>query len=396
MSQKTKNSTPPDIVFATKEAQELFRIRNSFTFHLGIELIRSLKNPLRLFLFPFKMLNLLFRPKKEIPFDSSTPRAGFIIVGVDRIGEHYSTQAELLANVISNSGLGEVTLLNNSSTTLANLDDIEWYRIPPVREKNKSRKEWNLTMERLLSSAVSISRPKHVIYFGDYLYRGIVDAFSRIESSVPITWFHSSAVSDKLVDNKKLPKVNPILLPEFSNMQQSSQSIHRILRRSESEKILLTDITPKNTNLSNSVISHKENFVLTAVQREFPLPKGIDLVVRMKEIVGMQLEGNVTMIIDDESPLLSSLPMFKVPCLLLRTGETLSPILEEMIRDLELKGSLVVIRRNSNDEINHSLKYFFSLSNEHLSPSKRVGYHPSHNQADYVIKWLKKSTQSYN
>ena len=158
----------------------------------------------------------------------------------------------------------------------------------------------------------------------------------------------------------------------------------------------MTDITPKNTNLSNSVISHKENFVLTAVQREFPLPKGIDLVVRMKEIVGMQLEGNVTMIIDDESPLLSSLPMFKVPCLLLRTGETLSPILEEMIRDLELKGSLVVIRRNSNDEINHSLKYFFSLSNEHLSPSKRVGYHPSHNQADYVIKWLKKSTQSYN
>tara|TARA_B100001093_G_scaffold193309_2_gene185926 strand:- start:945 stop:2135 length:1191 start_codon:yes stop_codon:yes gene_type:complete len=396
MSKKVKHSEHPDIVLATREARELFRIRNSFTFNLGIELIRSLKNPLRLVAFPFKILNLLFSPKQEIPADRNTPRTGFVVVGVDRIGEHYSTQAELLANVISKSELGDVTLLNNSSTMMTNLDDIEWYRIPPVRDKNKSRKEWNLTMERLLSSAVSISRPRHIIYFGDYLYRGIIDAFNGIESTIPVTWFLSSSSNNRLADITKSSRVNPILLPEFSNLQPSSQSIHRILRRSESEKILLTDIMPKNQNLSNLIINYKENFLMTAVQREFPLPKGIEHVVRMKEIAGMQLEGKVAMIIDDESPLLSSLPMLKVPCLLLRTGEILSPILEEMIRDLELKGSLVVIRRNENDEIYQSLKYFFSLSDEYFSPSKRHGYHRSHHQADYVIKWLKKSPQSYN
>jgi hypothetical protein len=396
MSQKTKISKTPNIVLATKEARELFRIRNSFTFNLGIELIRALKNPLRLFVFPFKILNLLFRPKIEFPADSSSLRTGIIVIGVDRIGEHYSTQAELLANVISKSELGDVTLLNNSLTTLTKLEGIEWYRIPPVREKNKSRKEWNLTMERLLSSAISISQPIHIIYFGDYLYRGIVDAFNGIESTVPVTWFLSALTNHKLVDNKKSSQVNPILLPDFSNLEPSSQSIHRILRRSESEKILLTDIRPKNANLSDLIITRKENFVLTAVEREFSLPKGIELVVRMKEITGMKLEGNVAIIIDDESPLLYSLSMVKVPCLLLRTGETLSPILEEMIRDLELKGSLVVIRRNSSDETNHSLNYFFTLCKEHFSPSKRYVYHSSQNQADYVIKWLKKSTQSYN
>lgn len=396
MPDKSQKEPAPEILFATKEARELFRIRHSFTFNLGIELIRSLKNPFRLIFFPFRALNLLLSPKQEIPINRIIPRRGFIIVGVDRVGQHYSTQAGLLANIISNSGLGDVTLLNNSSTALTNLDSIEWYRIPPVRENNKSRKEWNLMMERLLSSAVSISRPKHVIYFGDYLYRGIIDAFSMIESSVPITWFIPSDGTDKQIDNKKLPKVNSILLPDFSNTQPPSQSIHRILRRSESEKILLTDITPKNAYLSSTIINHKDNFILTGVQRDFPLPKGIDMVVRVKEVAGMQLEGNVAMVLDDESPLLSSLSVLKVPSLLLRTGKKLSPILDEMIRDMELKGSLIVIRRNSNEEINHGLKYLFSITSGHLSPHTRFGNQPSHNSADYVIKWLKNSSQSYN
>jgi hypothetical protein len=139
----------------------------------------------------------------------------------------------------------------------------------------------------------------------------------------------------------------------------------------------------------------RENHLVTAVQREYSLPKGIDLVVRMKEVVGMQLEGNVILVVDDKSPLLPSLAVLNVPCLLLRTGAQLSPIINEMIRDLELKGNLVVVRRNSSFEILQGLQYlnaipqiqFGAVSSGDLNVLKPT---------NYVLKWLEKSDQSYN
>lgn len=393
MSNKPENNIFPGIAFATKESRELFRIRNSFTFNLGLELIRCVKNPFRLFLFPYRIITLLLATRQIPPDSAKAPKSGFTLIGVDRVGNHFSKQSELLALTIKEAGLGNVTLLNNSISSSHVLEGIHWYRIPAVREKNKSRKEWNLMTERLLSSALSISQPSHVIYFGDYMYRGVADAMGPLCSSVPITWFHSKDRNQ--LSGNKLNQINPILMPELSNGNPTSQSIHRILRRSESESILLTDIAPHNTNLIESVIKQKNNSILTAIQREYPLPKGIDLVVRMKEVAGMQLEGKITLIIDDESPLLSSLPTLKAPCLLLRTGRKLSPIIEQMVRDLEIKGSLVVVRRNTTEAITYSLKYLNSIPEKQLNRA-RLGQSATPNQSHYVLKWLKDSIQSYN
>ncbi len=383
------------IVHATKEAREIHRLRSSFTFNLGMEIIRSIKNPFLILFLPFRIVSLLFI-KKTAPFIfEENTQSGILIIGIDRIGDNFSLQAQSLGEIISESNLGEVTLFNNSSKPPMNLEQIEWYRLPSVREKNKSRKEWNIMIERSLSSAISISHPKHVIFFGDYLYRGVVDALGPIDASIPITWFLTNSTTQKSMSTEKLPKINLISLPEFSSITHSSQSIHRILRRSESEQIVLIDVDPKNTLLLDSIMEFRENHLVTAVQREYSLPKGIDLVVRMKEVVGMQLEGNVILVVDDKSPLLPSLAVLNVPCLLLRTGAQLSPIINEMIRDLELKGNLVVVRRNSSFEILQGLQYlnaipqiqFGAVSSGDLNVLKPT---------NYVLKWLEKSDQSYN
>ena len=383
------------IVHATKEAREIHRLRSSFTFNLGMEIIRSIKNPFLILFLPFRIVSLLFI-KKTAPFIfEENTQSGILIIGIDRIGDNFSLQAQSLGEIISESNLGEVTLFNNSSKPPMNLEQIEWYRLPSVREKNKSRKEWNIMIERSLSSVISISCPKHVIFFGDYLYRGVVDALGPIDASIPITWFLTNSTTQKSMSTEKLSKINLISLPEFSSITHSSQSIHRILRRSESEQIVLIDVDPKNTLLLDSIMEFRENHLVTAVQREYSLPKGIDLVVRMKEIVGMQLEGNVILVVDDKSPLLPSLAVLNVPCLLLRTGAQLSPIINEMIRDLELKGNLVVVRRNSSFEILQGLQYlnaipqiqFGAVSSGDLNVLKPT---------NYVLKWLEKSDQSYN
>ena len=383
------------IVHATKEAREIHRLRSSFTFNLGMEIIRSIKNPFLILFLPFRIVSLLFI-KKTAPFIfEENTQSGILIIGIDRIGDNFSLHAQSLGEIISESNLGEVTLFNNSSKPPMNLEQIEWYRLPSVREKNKSRKEWNIMIERSLSSAISISHPKHVIFFGDYLYRGVVDALGPIDASIPITWFLTNSTTQKSMSTEKLSKINLISLPEFSSITHSSQSIHRILRRSESEQIVLIDVDPKNTLLLDSIMEFRENHLVTAVQREYSLPKGIDLIIKMKEIVGMQLEGNVILVVDDKSPLLPSLAVLNVPCLLLRTGAQLSPIINEMIRDLELKGNLVVVRRNSSFEILQGLQYlnaipqiqFGAVSSGDLNVLKPT---------NYVLKWLEKSDQSYN
>ena len=396
MSKKAGTDFTPEIALATKEARELNRIRNSFTFNLGVELIRSIKNPFRIPLLPFRIMSSFFSRKPRSSTFENTPRTGILIIGIDRIGEKYSLEAQTLCETINDSNLGEISLFNNSVEPPKNLEKVEWYRLPTIREKNKSRKEWNLMVERLLSSVVIISRPKHVIYFGDYLYRGIVDALEPLESSIPLTWFLTDHITPESISTSKLPHIDVISLPEYSKATHSSQSIHRILRRSDDEQIILIDIDSKNQVLIDCIILLGANNLLTAVQRESSLPKEIDHIVRMKEVVGTQLEGNVVLVIDDQSPLLISLSVLNIPCFLLRTGVELSPIIGEMIRDMELKGTLVVVRRNSPNEIIQSLEYLISISKNRTHSVSLGDSSSSFIPTNYVVKWLEKSNHSYN
>lgn len=386
-----------EITSATKEARELHRIRNSFTFNLGIQLVRSVKNPLLLPILPFRILKLLFSKKDTATTALKTHREGYLIIGVDRIGNHHSSQAELISKLVSNSDLGEVTLINNSTVPNIKPNELEWYRIPPVREKNKSRKEWNIMAERIISTAMSISQPQHIIYFGDYLYRGVVDALSPIvEASVAMTWFLPNTGSTKQIKNTKLTNMVPIHLPDFSTSPPTSQSVHRLLRRSELENLLLLDIAPQNEHILKTIIENKGQCILTAVQREHSLPNEIDYAVRMKEVIGMQLEGRIGVVIDDQSPLVSSLSMIRAPTLLLRTGHALSPIIDKMIRQLELEGRIIVVRRTTPEELNHSLKYLSQLQAYAESNQGRDQFSTPSLLTDYVISWLRKSNQSYN
>ena len=396
MSKHPSNKSQPEIVLATKEARELYRIRESFTFRLGIEMIRSIRNPFLIFSFPFRIISQLFSRKENFPQSRKIQPSGVLLIGIDRVGDVFSTQAQSLAQIISDSGLFDVTLFNNSNKLPEGLREKEWYRLPPIREKGKSRKEWNITAERLLSSVISISNPEHIIFLGDYLYRGIVDALVPIDSNIPITWFLTSSINKEEISIEKLPNIEPISLPEFSNISFTSQSLHHIFRRSESKKILLTDVNPKNKTLVNSIMQYNERFLLTAIERDYPSHEGIELVVRKKEITGMQLEGDVVVILDDESPLLPSLAILGVPCFLLRTGKELSPIINEMIRDMELKGALVVVRRESSNEIIHGLEYLVAFSQEVLNNRSLVKSTNLAKPTDYVVKWLKKGSQSYN
>ena len=377
---------------ATREAKELHRVRNSFTFKIGIEVVSCIKNPLLIFILPFRIIRILLESnKKSLRQHYESNNNEIFIIGLDRNGEYNSKQSERLAGIIAKSNLGSVTLLNNSSEFAKNRKGIQWYRIPSVRENDTSRKEWNLLAERLLSSAISITNPSHVIYFGDYLYRGISNALAPIEEHVELTWFLQKSEQVNSVDTSKLPGMNPILLPEIIDSDIDTKSIHKLLNKSANEQFMLIDVKENVSNLMDIVSSSCEGFTLTAIQRDFALPKNVELVVSKQDLNRVRLNGRIGMVIDDFSPFLSTLANLGVPCILLRTGRTLSPIIEEMIRDLEMSGSLVVIRRNYDFNIRYGIEYLKTLIHK-SSVSRLIKTTKQQDQSKYVLNWLKKSS----
>ena len=85
-----------------------------------------------------------------------------------------------------------------------------------------------------------------------------------------------------------------MLIPEFSDKEHIYQSIHKKLRRPESEQIILTDLDPLNAHLIDEIINLEQDIVVAGVQRDFPLPEGVELAVRMKEVLGFRIEGRTT------------------------------------------------------------------------------------------------------
>ena len=138
------------------------------------------------------------------------------------------------------------------------------------------------------------------------------------------------------------------------------------------------------------IVCRVVKFYLTAIQRDFALPKNVELVLSKHDLNQVRLDGKVGLVLDDSSPFLSSLSNLGVPCVLIRTGKTLSPIIEEMIRDLEMNGSLVVIRRNYDFNIRYGIEYLKTLVHKSALPGLIKIDKP--NQSKYVLNWLRKSS----
>ena len=127
------------------------------------EVMKLIKNPFRLFLAPIIFIDVLKKRKMKHLFDY-LPESRFLIIGVDKTGEFYSQEAKKLAIILQNSGINGITLVNNSSEMNVRGHQIQWFRIPAARENNYSRKEWNIIAERLLSSAIAVTKPQHIIF----------------------------------------------------------------------------------------------------------------------------------------------------------------------------------------------------------------------------------------
>ena len=87
-------------------------------------------------------------------------------------------------------------------------------------------------------------------------------------------------------------------------------------------------------------------------------------------------------LIDEASRIVPELPSLEIPGVLLLGQKINSPILVEMVSDLELHSDLIVVRRLDNDSIEQSINYMIR---------RDIDYNLKRKREDYVVKWLNSS-----
>ena len=364
------------IYVATKEGRELQRIRNSFTFNFGIKVMSALKNPFRILILPYSLLEILKLRKKKIAFDFE-PRTEYLVIGIDKTGEFFSTQAENIANRLQLGSNVEVTLVSTSQSGPKENNQIQWFRLPAARENNYTRKEWNITAERLISTTISLCKPRNVIFFGDYLYRGIIDSLEAVGENVEQYWLYSDYPESFHLDTSRYPRITKICIPSEMSLD---------LRQTAKKKI---DFTKNSITFIVDVKTHSEIVLdilkkypeaeIIGIQRSERLSALISSTINVSDLRSLNQPKNVYFVIDESSKIVPELSVVDVPGVLLLEGKVQSPILAEMISDLELFGDLIVARRFNPLDLEQTIEY---MTNRKMNISLK-----SRNN-DYVVKWM--------
>lgn len=365
------------IYLATNEGRELNRIRNSLTFNLGLMIVSLLKNPLKIVLLPYVLIKLLQKSRKSSKY-TYEPVTDFLVIGLDKTGEYYSNKALDLVNRLQKATNSQVTLISNAQTGPISESLIQWFRLPAARANNYTRKEWNTTVERIISSAICLGKPRKIIFVGEYLYRGIINSLEPIDSKIQQYWFFNDYPDTKHLDNLKFQRIKKICIPSESKVASIPKSMINT-RASKNKITFIVDVSRRIDSVMSVLESFPEKEIIGVRRGGERLPKFIRNTMTYAEISSQRYEENLFFIIDESSRVVPELAAVEIPGVLLIEGQIESPIIREMIPDLELHFGLIVARRFNPLDLEETFQYM--VTRRHLSGLQR-------RKDDYLIRWL--------
>ena len=372
------------IFLATNEGRELHRIRDSLTFGLGVIIISILKNPLRIVLFPYLLMKLFAQAGKSSGY-TFEPETDFLVIGLDKTGEYYSNRALDLVNRLQKATNDPVTLVSNAQNGPGSESLIQWFRIPAARANNYTRKEWNTTVERIVSTAICLGKPRKIIFVGEYLYRGVINSLQPLDSGIQQYWFFNDYPDANHLDNTKFQRIRKICIPSESKVTPYPKSI----TKTEATKNKITFIVDVNSHI-DSVMKVLESFPqkeIIGVRRGERLPKLITKTMSYTEMSSLRHEENLFFVIDETSRIVPDLSAVDIPGVLLIEGQIESPIISEMIPHLELYFGLIVARRLNPLDLEETVQYMVSRGRN---------YDLELRKDDYLIRWMNSEDRDQN
>ena len=341
--------------FATHESKELHRIRTSFSFRLAVLFADAFKNPLKIILLPFAITReFIFRKPEKYVSVEPNPQS-IVVVGVDTRGTLWSERAMKLAIELQrfDSDL-RISLLTTSDEILKDrVGKLLHYRIPRPRSVDSSRRDWNFTCERLLSTVIHLQEASRVIFLGEYLYSGIRHSLNSAPASIHLHWINSGN------NNLGLDKVSV-----SSSTSMYEESANSSIFESEISELTIQDHL--NLRLDRTILAHLQlsssalnfweapleeslqrskagNRIVTASHKKFAfLSDTIDI---PRHLQPFSTPGFDFRIIDDDPDLISQINQDRIPSLVLRTERELDKVTLKILEELERLGAAIVLRK---------------------------------------------------
>ena len=181
------------------------RLRNSFSFRIGIIISQSIRKPWMLIMLPFSLVNLVWSivnerlGRRNVPYPDSggdvvsTTQASsncVVLFPTNGVGFGHFTRMYALAKQLRYKSPSTEIIFFTTMPTLQILynDGFPSYHIAGRKKhRDMSSADWNVLVEEHLSLVFNQHRPSLFVYDGAYPYRGMLNGI-RSRNSIKKVW----------------------------------------------------------------------------------------------------------------------------------------------------------------------------------------------------------------
>tara|TARA_B100000963_G_C22627557_1_gene673178 strand:- start:2359 stop:3552 length:1194 start_codon:yes stop_codon:yes gene_type:complete len=381
---------------------ELTRIRNTYSFNLGLLITESLfRKPWKIILFPylFVKMNLQYiknkasqKAPKNIDYKSTFNDNCLLIFVASEGGMAACERAKELAdNWLEKYEHHLVIVTSNTGLIGFNKNNVSLYTLPDPKSKDTiSTREWNKSCENTLFRAIYTHLPSRFIFDGPYPYRGVVNAIDAANGLKSI-WIHSERTNKETIQ-KRVSHFTEIKKLSYESEKSPQHEVKKRNYHALTNKILLAteygyhETNKKSPNLILKYISNYDGVQLIGTR--FSVDENyanqftqlLDNVIDNPELKNLQAA-----IVSDNFDLIARLHSLMIPTLCILHKNTSNEV-KEMIVKLSKSGSIFVTDWNSKSEIK---LYIEALLNRewNLSISQRGSIKSTY---DYLIDFISK------
>ena len=350
-----------------KLRDELTRIRNTYSFNLGLLITESLfRKPWKIILFPylFVKMNLQYiknkasqKAPKNIDYKSTFNDNCLLIFVASEGGMAACERAKELAdNWLEKYEHHLVIVTSNTGLIGFNKNNVSLYTLPDPKSKDTiSTREWNKSCENTLFRAIYTHLPSRFIFDGPYPYRGVVNAIDAANGLKSI-WIHSERTNKETIQ-KRVSHFTEIKKLSYESEKSPQHEVKKRNYHALTNKILLAteygyhETNKKSPNLILKYISNYDGVQLIGTR--FSVDENyanqftqlLDNVIDNPELKNLQAA-----IVSDNFDLIARLHSLMVPTLCILHKNTSNEV-KEMIVKLSKSGSIFVTDWNSKSEI---------------------------------------------
>lgn len=351
---------------------ELLRIRNTYSFRLGLLLTESLfRKPWLILLLPFRFMNMnyqfwknrkTFTPDlKNSQHGANNPECLMLFVASEGGRAACERAKDLATEWLKEYRNHLVIVSSNPGLTGFYQQNLSLYMIPDPKSKEiTSPTQWNKSCENTMYRAIYTHLPSKFVFDGPYPYRGVLNAMEAAPNMKSI-WIQSERTNKEVIA-KSGPMFNETKLMDYVDKTQAKQHASKRNYRAITKKILLATGYGYHEGSQPSpslILKHLSAFAdleIIGIKTYTESSISSRISEQWGEVIDNPgIESLQAAIVSDNLELITKLHTMMVPTLCLLDQNT-SPEAKKLINSLASSGAIFVAMWNDKTEIQLCIK----------------------------------------